>query len=137
MAFYQPGDAEKEKAFNPRGEATMRDREFPRVGVRSRKWFSFDLPVASGKPALLVVTYNTEERARRSFEVLVNGERVGDGTIPRSPPGNVTGHFYDVNYTLPPDVFKDQNKLTVKFQAVDGDETATVFGVRLVGVNQQ
>lgn len=134
VAFYQPGDPEKEKTFNSQGEGITRDREFPRVGMRSRKWFSFDLPIASGKPVSLVVTYNSEERAKRSFEVLVDGARVGDGTIPRSPPGSVTGHFYDVNYTLPADLFKDKNKLTVKFQAVNGDETATVFGVRLVGV---
>ena len=131
VAFYQPEDAEK--AFNSQGEGITRDREFERLGVRAKKWFSFDLPVASGKPVSLLVTYNTEERAKRSFEILVEGEQVGMGTIPRSPPGSVTGHFYDVNYTLPPDVFKDKNKLTVKFQAINGDETATVFGVRLIG----
>jgi DUF1680 family protein len=135
VAFYQPGDAEKDKALQSDG--ITRDREFPRVGLRSKKWFSFDLPIASGKPVSLVVTFNTEERAKRSFEVLVDGERVGSGTIPRSPPGSATGHFYDVNYTLPAEVLKDKNKLTVKFQAVNGDETATVFGVRIIRADER
>jgi hypothetical protein len=132
VIFYEPGDPETEKAFNSQGEEITRDREFARIGMRSKKWFSFDLPVESAKPLSLLVTYNTEERARRSFEVLVDGERVGAGTIRRSPPGSATGNFYDINYTIPADLVKDKKKLTVRFQAANGDETATVFGVRLV-----
>jgi hypothetical protein len=85
----------------------------------------------------LLVTYNTDERARRSFEVLVDGERVGAGTIRRSPPGSATGNFYDINYTIPADLVKDKKKLTVRFQAANGDETATVFGIRLVRAEEQ
>lgn len=132
VAFYQPADVEQDKAFNPQGEGITRDREFPRVGVRAKKWVSFDLPVASAKTSELVVTYHTEERAKRSFEVLVDGQRVGAGTIQRSPPGSASGHYYNVNYPIPADVAKDKKKLTVRFQSANGDETATVFGVRLV-----
>jgi DUF1680 family protein len=132
IAFYQPLDPEHDKAFNPQGEGITRDREFPRVGVRSKKWFSFDLPVESAAPASLVVTYHSEERAKRSFEVLVDGARVGEGTIPRSPPGSASGNFYDINYKLPADLAKDKKKLTVRFQSANGDETATIFGIRLI-----
>ena len=132
IAFYHPEDPEHDKAFNPQGEGITRDREFPRVGVRSKKWFSFDLPVESAAPASLVVTYHSEERAKRSFEVLVDGARVGDGTIPRSPPGSASGNFYDINYKIPADLAKDKKKLTVRFQSANGDETATIFGIRLI-----
>ena len=132
IAFYQPGDASNDKAFNPQGEGITRDREFPRLGLRAKKWLSFDLPVESYKPAALVVTYHSEERAKRSFEVFVDGERVGDGTIPRSPPGSASGNFYDINYPIPTEVVKDKKKLTVRFQSANGDDTATVFGIRLV-----
>jgi DUF1680 family protein len=132
IAFYQPGDAEQDKAFNPQGEEISRDRDFPRPGVRAKKWFSFELPAESARPAVLVVTYHSEERAKRSFEVFVDGERVGAGTIPRSPPGSASGKFYDLSYKIPADIAKDKKKLTVKFQATNGDETATVFGVRLI-----
>ena len=131
VAFYQPGDPENEKVFNPQGEEITRDRESARVGLRSKKWFSFDLPAESAKPGSLV-TYNTDERARRSFEVLVDDERIGTGTIRRSPPGSAAGRFYDVDYMILEYLVKDKKKLTVRFQAANGDETATVFGVRLV-----
>ena len=65
------------------------------------------------------------------------GRNLTGHTIPRSPPGSATGHFYDVNYTIPSDVVKDKKKLTVKFQAANGDESATVFGVRIVRADQQ
>jgi hypothetical protein len=132
IAFYEPGDSQQDKAFNPQGEGITRDREFPRVGVRSKKWLSFDLPVESAAAASLVVTYHSEERAKRSFEVFVDGEKVGTGTIPRSPPGSASGNFYDINYKIPAEVAKDKKKLTVRFQSANGDETATIFGVRLL-----
>ena len=75
---------------------------------------------------------HSEERAKRSFEVLVDGARVGDGTIPRSPPGSASGYFYDINYKIPADLAKDKKKLTVRFQSANGDETATIFGIRLI-----
>jgi DUF1680 family protein len=132
LAFYQPGDAEKEKVFNPQGEEITRDQESERVGLRSKKWFSFDMPVASATPGSLIVTYNTDERARRSFEVMIDDERIGTGTIRRSPPGSAEGRFYDIDYMIPDYLVKDKKKVTVRFQAANGDETATVFGVRLV-----
>jgi hypothetical protein len=132
--FLTPGDAEKEKTFNPKNEEAATDRVQGRVGRRSKKWFSYDLPVDPAKPMALVVTFTTEERAKRSFEILVDGQRVGEVTIERYPPGSPTGRFYDVDYRLPPDLIKDKQKVTIRFQSTSGNETATVFGIRIVRV---
>ena len=132
IAFVQPGDAEKEKTFNQQGEETNADRNQGRTGRRARKWFSYDLPVNASGPMGLVVTYTTEERAKRTFEILVDGQRVGEGTIERYPPGSPTGRFFDVDYKLPVELLKDKKKLTIRFQATGGNETAGVFGVRLI-----
>ena len=78
------------------------------------------------------MTYNTEERSKRSFEVLVDDQRVGEEAIERSPPGSASGRFYDVEYRIPADLVKNKKRLTVRFQATGGNETATVFGVRMV-----
>ena len=132
IGFVQPGDPEREKTFSQQGEETAPDRAMGRTGRRSRKWFSFDLPVDPTKPIALVVTYNSEERGTRTFEILVNGQRVGEGTIERSPPGSASGHFFDVDYKIPADLVRDKTKLTVRFQATGNNETATVFGVRTI-----
>jgi hypothetical protein len=103
-----------------------------RPGRRTKKWFSYDVPVDSSKAVALLVTYNTDERGKRSGEVIVDGQRLGEQSIDRSPPGSATGRFFDVKYKLPAELIKDKKKVTVKFQATGGNETATVFGVRSV-----
>jgi hypothetical protein len=132
ISFIAPGDQEKEKAFNQQGEDTNQDRMTGRAGRRSKKWFSYDVPVDPNMPVVLLVTYNTDERGKRSGEIMVDGERLGEQSIDRSPPGSATGRFFDVEYKLPAELIKDKKKVTVKFQATGGNETATVFGVRTV-----
>ena len=132
ITFVQPGDAEREKALNQQGEETSTDRNQGRAGRRARKWFSYDLPLDASGPVSLLVTYTTEERAKRTFEILVDGQRVGEGTIERYPPGSPTGRFFDVGYKLPAELVKAKKKLTIRFQATGGNETAGVFGIRIV-----
>ena len=85
----------------------------------------------------LVVTYNPEERSKRTFEILVDGQRVGEGLIERFPPGNPTGRFYDLDYNVPVQLVKEKKKVTVRFQATGGNETATVFGIRTVRADER
>jgi len=132
IGFIAPGDPEKEKAFNQQGEETNQDRGAGRAGRRGKKWFSYDLPVEPTKPISLVVTYNTDERGKRSAELFVEGQRVGEQKIDRSPPGSATGKFFEAEYKLPAELVKDKKKVTVKFQATGGNETPTVFGVRTI-----
>jgi hypothetical protein len=137
VAFVAVGDAEKEKSFNPKSEQSAPDREVGRVGRRARKWFSYELPVDPAKPLALVATFNTQERAKRAFEILVDGQRIGEGTIERYPPGSPTAKFYDVDYKIPAELVKDKQKVTVRFQASGGNETATVYGVRIVRADEK
>jgi len=132
VAFVSPGDPDKEKAFNQQGEETNPDRAMGRTGRRGKKWFSYDIPIDASKPNGLVVTYNTDERGKRSGEIIVDGQRVGEQVIERSPPGSAAGRFFDVDYKIPAELVKDKPKVTVRFQATNGNETATVFGVRTV-----
>jgi hypothetical protein len=128
IGFVQPGDAEKN--FNQQGEDTNQDRISGQAGRRTKKWFSYELPIESA--TMLVVTFHTDERAKRSMEILVDGQRVGERSAERTTPGSPTGHFFDVDYKLPAELLKDKKKVTVKFQATAGNETPTVFGVRTI-----
>lgn len=128
IGFVQPGDTEKN--FNQQGEETNQDRIDGRSGRRTKKWFSYELPI---DPATtMVVTFHTDERTKRSMEILVDGQRVGERTAERTTPGSPTGRFFDVEYKLPAELSKDKKKVTVKFQATGGNETPTVFGVRMI-----
>ena len=131
VAYIQPGDSEKEKTFNQQGEESTVDRAMGRTARRGKKWFSFDLPAESTANALLV-TFFTEERSKRSMEILVDGQRLGEQTIERYPPGSASGHFFDVEYKLAPELLKEKKKVTIRFQATGGNETAGVYGIRLL-----
>ena len=137
IVFLSPGDMEKEKTFNLKSDESSPNRVLERTGRRSRKWFSYELPVDAGKPLVLVVTLNPEERAKRTFEVLVEGQRVGDAVVERFAPGNPTGQFYDVDYKIPAELIKDKQKVTVRIQATGGNETATVYGIRMVRADER
>ena len=129
ISFVEPGNAENEKSFNQQGEDTTIDRMTGRPGRRAKKWFSYELPVDAKQAEALLVTYNTDERGKRTGEVIVDGQRLGEQSIERSSPGSVPGKFFDVAYPLPAELHK---KVTVKIQATGGNETPTVFGMRLV-----
>jgi len=132
LAFAQPGETEKEREFNQQGEDSSVDRVMGHSARRGKKWFSFDLPVDPAHQIALIVTYNTEERTKRTFDILVDGERVGEQTIERSPPGSASGHFFDVEYKIPATLVQEKKKVTVRFQAKGGNEIAAVCGVRLI-----
>ena len=137
VAYLTPGDPENEKNFNLKSEESAPDRLLGRVGRRSRKWFSYDLPIESATQLALLVTLNPEERAKRSFEILVDGQRIGEGLIERFPPGSPTGRFYNLDYKIPADLVKGKQKVTVRFQSTAGNETPAVFGIRIVRADER
>jgi hypothetical protein len=128
----QPGETLLERDFNQQGEDTSSVREQGTPGRRAGKWFSFDMPVAPEHPMTLIVTYHDEERATRTFEILVDGVRVGQQSIERHRPGNGSRGFFDVEYAIPAELVKGKQKVTVRFQAATGSETASVFGIRMI-----
>ncbi len=132
VGYLQPGEIETERNFNRQGEETMPTRMVGRPGRSSKKWFSFDLPVDAAHPMMLIATYHAEERAKRSFEILVDGIKVGEQTIERHRPGNGSKGFFDVEYPIPAEAVRGKQKVTVRFQAQSGSETAIVFAIRLV-----
>ncbi len=128
VAFVQPGEMQPERDFNQQGEATWPDRVMGRPGRRGTKWFSFDLPVDPGHPLALVATYCADEWRKRTFDILVDGARVGQQVIEqRGLP-----RFYDVEYPMPPELVKGKTKVTVRFEATNGNEIGAVFGIRLI-----
>jgi hypothetical protein len=133
VAFVHPGEAQAERESNLQGEETSVFVEpiSGRRGRRGRKWFSFDVPVRredAGKPRALVVTYHSDQPRARAFEILVDGTRVGEQTLP--PSG--ASRFVDVEYALPLATLDGKERITVRFQAMQGREIAAVYGIRLV-----
>lgn len=128
VAFVQPGEMQSERDFNEQGEDSSPDQVMDRPARRGRNWFSFDLPVDASHPMSLVITYYSDEWRKRTFDISVNGERVGEQTIEKKG----EPHFFDVEYAVPASLTMGKQKVTVRFQATNGNEIGAVFGVRMV-----
>jgi hypothetical protein len=128
VAFAQPGEMQPERDFNMQGEDTSTDRVMGRPSRRGAKWFSFDLPVDPARPMALVVSYYSDEWRKRTFDVLVEGQKVGEQTIEKGGPV----HFFDVEYAVPAPLVQGKQKVTVRFQSTNGNEIAAVFGIRMI-----
>ncbi|HKW30719.1 MAG TPA: beta-L-arabinofuranosidase domain-containing protein [Verrucomicrobiae bacterium] len=129
VAFVQPGEMQMERDFNEQGEQSWPDRIMGRPARRGRDWFSFDLPVDPAHPLALVVTYYSDEWRPRTFDILVDGQRVGEQTVEK---GATEPHFFDAEYTIPANLVQGKQKVTVRFQATQGNEIAAVFGLRVI-----
>jgi len=120
-----------ERDYNFQGEEAELTQVMGRPARRGSKWFSFDLPVDATHPMTLIVTYNSEQRDRRTFEILVDGKRIQEQIIERQSPEQVA-RFFDVEYSIPAELVKKKQKVTVRFQATNGNEIAAVFGIRMI-----
>jgi hypothetical protein len=99
-----------------------------RNGRSSTKWFSFDLPVDAAHPMTLVCTYYADEWRKRTFDILVDGQKVGDQTIE----ARGESKFFDVEYKIPANLVAGKTKVTVRFEATGGNETGAVYGIRTI-----
>jgi DUF1680 family protein len=142
VSFVPAGDPNGEKAFNLQGDGSSTVDQDGVAGRRASRWFSFDVPLSSPEVTpgqrgarerestgwALVVTYNSDTRRARAFDILVDGAKVGTQSMPKSS----VSRFFDVEYALPPALVRDKQRVTVRFQAAAGSEVAPVFGVRVV-----
>lgn len=128
VGFVQPGEMQSERDFRQQGEQTWPDRVLGRPCRRGRKWFSFDLPVDPTHPTALVVTYYNDEWRKRTFEIQVEGQRVGEQVVEKGGPP----HFFDVEYAVPQALLGDKKSVTVRFQSAEGSEIAAIFSIRTI-----
>jgi uncharacterized protein len=132
VAFAQPGQMQSERDFGQQGEDTSPVQLMGRYGRQATKWFSFDLAVDPARPMALVVTYSNDARGRKGqFAVLADGTKLGEQTIERRSPEQDV-RFFDVEYALPSQLVKEKQKITVRFEATEGNTIPGVFGIRTV-----
>ena len=128
IAAVQPGEMQPERDFGQQGENTSIVRVNGRPGRTGRGWFSYDVPVDPSQRMVLVVTYHTDSRRPRSFDILIDGQRVAEQKF---DPSSVA-RFIDVEYALDADAIRGKQKVTVRFQPTNGNEIAAVFGIRVI-----
>jgi DUF1680 family protein len=100
-------------------------------GKRTREarngWFSYDLNVLPDKPMILVCAFVGGQGRPRTFDILVDGEKVATQTLEAGP-----AEIVDFEYKLSEPLTHGKQRVTVKFQSLPNAGTAGVFGVRMI-----
>jgi DUF1680 family protein len=127
--FVQPGEMQPERNHNFKGEKSSAGSFKERASRDSRGgWFSFDLKTASDLPVALSVDYWGGFPGAKTFDILVNDKIIATENISNKK----EGQFISVQYDIPKALSKAKSKITVKFQAHEGNMAGPVFGVRTI-----
>ena len=127
--FFQPGEMQPERNHNFKdlkswvGENKHRKfREIDRGG-----WFSCEMKTG-GVPVNLVFEYWGGYTGSKTFDILVNNEKIATENISNKKPGE----FYDAVYEIPEGLIAGKKQITVKVVPHDGHRGGPVFGIRTV-----
>jgi len=118
-------DQASEKAHNLQGKGTQSGQAIGRGWRHAGHpgWWSWDLKVLPDRPMTLVCTYWGSDVPPRTFDVLVEGTKIATQALDRNQPG----HFFDVEYPIPPALTKGKRKATVRFVPHKGNTAGGVF----------
>ncbi|GMV97869.1 MAG: glycosyl hydrolase [Phycisphaerae bacterium] len=91
-------------------------------------WFSWELKVLPDQALELGVTYWGSDGGNRVFDVLIDGRKIATQRLQNNRPES----FYEEYYSIPPELTKGKQRVTVRFQAQAGAWAGGVFGVRVL-----
>ena len=91
-------------------------------------WFSFDMYVGTEESWSLSVEYWGGYTGSKTFDILVDGQRIATENISNKAPGK----FIDVSYPVPGEIRGGREKVNVKFVPHEGHRAGPVFTVRTI-----
>jgi DUF1680 family protein len=122
-----PGDASEEK-HDVQGEGTasgpLGDRKW-RHAVDGG-WFSYRMKVLPNEPMTLLCAFWGSDGGERTFDILVDRERLATQRLANNAPGE----FFDASFDIPPALTAGKSEAVIKFQAHPGNFAGGLFGLR-------
>ncbi len=123
------GEMQPERDHNFTGDKTETGESF------TRKWrvandggsFSFEMKTGQGTHTLICTYWGMDNRGRK-FDILLDGKKIASEDLNRYK----DSRFYDISYSIPPDLLKGKQRVTIRFQANAHNQAGPVYGVRLV-----
>jgi DUF1680 family protein len=123
-----PGEQQPESDHFFKAEQTSNGVFHDRHWRTAKGWFSYELTDQNKEAHSLRLTYYGGDKNRR-FKILMNDQLLASVNLD----GSIGDKFYEVDYIIPQEMLKmPSSKLTVKFVAADGSETAGIYELRLV-----
>jgi uncharacterized protein len=125
----QPGEMQPERNHDFKGEKTSPGSYKERANRESRGgWFSYTLKIKPDVVVALVVDYWGGFPGAKTFDILVDNNLVATENIS----GKKEGGFLSIQYDIPQEIYRGKQRVTVKFQAHQGNMAGPVFGVRTI-----
>jgi len=87
-------------------------------------WFSYEMKALPDAPMVLWCRYWGDESGKRTFDVLVDDEKIATQTLLHNKPSE----FFEAEYPIPPELTRGKQSITVRFQAEPGNFAGGVFG---------
>ncbi|MFD1820665.1 hypothetical protein SAMN04515674_10817 [Pseudarcicella hirudinis] len=95
--------------------------------ARSGGFFSFEMKIMPEKANSLLLTYLGDDKGR-IFDILADNVKLATQELK----GSTTGKFFDIEYTIPAELLKNKEKITISIQANQGKTAGRVFGCRTI-----
>lgn len=97
--------------------------------ARSGGFFSYNILTGGRQDLTLMVRYWGDERGARSFDILLDGEKL----VTENISGKWRkGDFENVEYSIPPAMLKGKESVTVRFQPSGDNIAGGIYRVRLL-----
>ena len=91
-------------------------------------WLSFDMKVIKNTPMVLVIEYWGGFTGSKTFDILVNDQKIATENIS----GKKDGTFIDIQYDLPEELTANKSKITIKFYPHEGHRAGPFFYARTI-----
>lgn len=128
---FQPGEMQTERNHNFKGDKLNLIPDFKGKKARSAErggWMSFDMKVMMAEPMVLVMEYWGGYTGSKTFDILVDGNKIATENIT----GKKDGEFINVYYNIPFELTKNKEKVTIKLDPHVGHRAGPFFYARTI-----
>jgi len=119
---------ERDHSFSGENLTTGEDHQKKWRSTENGGFVSFDMKVDANAENTLINTYWGMDNRGRVFDIMIDGTKVTTVDLNKYK----ESRFYDISYTIPVELTKSKQKVTVKFVPKAGNSAGPVYGSRMV-----
>lgn len=125
------GDDESEKRHELKGYKTNTGGTLGWRDASDGGWFSYDMKVVQGEPLELVLTYSSLDGGNRFFEILADGQKIGEQKLRTE----TFSAMIDRTYAIPAALTKGKKSIEICVRSMPGNIAGGVWGCKVCRVN--
>jgi len=119
---------ERDHSFSGENLTTGEDHQKKWRSTENGGFVSFDMKVDANAENTLINTYWGMDNRGRVFDIMIDGTKLTTVDLNKYK----ESRFYDISYTIPVELTKSKQKVTVKFVPKQGNSAGPVYGSRMV-----